>query len=64
MKGLRFKEWKVSTVRALEALCTGSFGSSLAVTRDKHVSIASLKDECAIFELNLPEDLKRFSWSA
>ncbi len=60
MKGLRFKEWKVSTVRALEALCTGSFGSSLAITRDKHVSIAALKDECAIFELNLPEDLKRF----
>ncbi|MCZ7606648.1 MAG: hypothetical protein M5U25_11395 [Planctomycetota bacterium] len=64
MKGLRFKEWKVSTVRALEALCTGSFGSSLAVTRDKHVSIASLKDECAIFELNLPEDQNAFSWSA
>ncbi|MCZ7607592.1 MAG: hypothetical protein M5U25_16300 [Planctomycetota bacterium] len=60
MKGLRFKEWKVSTVRALEALCAGSFGSSLAITRDKHVSIAALKDECAIFELNLPEDLKRF----
>lgn len=60
MKGLRFKEWKVSTVRAVEALCTGSFGSSLAVTRDKHVGIAALKDECAIFELNLPEDLKRF----
>lgn len=60
MKGLRFKEWKVSTIRSLEALCTGSFGSSLAVTRDRHVSIAALKDECAIFELNLPEDLKRF----
>lgn len=60
MKGLRFKEWKVSTIRALEALCTGSFGASLAVTRDKHVSIAALKDQCAIFELNLPEDLKRF----
>lgn len=60
MKGLRFKEWKVSTIRALEALCTGSFGSSLAVTRDKHVPIGALKDKCAIFELNLPEDLKRF----
>lgn len=60
LKGMRFKEWKVSTVRALESLCTGTFGASLAVTRDKHVSTSVLKKESVIFELNLPEDLKRF----
>lgn len=60
LKGMRFKEWKVSTVRALESLCTGTFGSSLSVTRDKHISTSTLKKESVIFELNLPEDLKRF----
>lgn len=60
MKGLRFREWKVSTIRALEQLCTGSFGTALAVARDKHSDIGELKRESVIFELNLPEDLKRF----
>lgn len=57
-KGMRIREWKISTVRILEALSMGEYGRQANVTSDKHVPYTELRKHPTVFELNLPEDLK------
>ena len=57
-KGMRFREWKVSTIRVLEMLVVGTFGDSINASQNEHVNLQDLRKQTAVFELNLPEDLK------
>lgn len=57
-RGMRFKDWKVSTIRVLEALSVGTFGDAVNCASAEHTSLDAVRDKAAVFELNLSEDLK------
>jgi hypothetical protein len=59
-KGMRFREWKVSTLRILEMLSMGSFGDAICASSAEHVRLDDLFGQRVVFELNLPEDFKAF----
>jgi hypothetical protein len=57
-KGMRLREWKLSTVRILEQLSMGEYGRQANVAADRHVPLAEMRGHPTVFELNLSEDLK------